>query len=320
MSFTDIFIRRPVLASVVSLLILLIGLQAVFSLQIREYPELSNTTITITTTYPGAAADVIKGFITVPIEQAVSSTEGIDTLVSTSRQGVSTVTLNLLLNADPDRAATDVLSKVNQVIGVLPREANDPVVVKQTGDGYALMYLSFLSDVMSSSQITDYLTRVVQPKLQTMNGVANAQILGGQTFAMRIWLDPNKMAALGVTPNDVQLALNANNFTSAPGQIKGDFVETSINAETSLKSAEAFAQLVVATRGDSLIRLGHIAKIELGPQSVEFDLGVRRAEGGLHRRLRDADRQPADRDRRRAQGLSGDPGRAAHRPEREHRL
>ncbi len=269
MSFTDIFIRRPVLASVVSLLILLIGLQAVFSLQIREYPELSNTTITITTTYPGAAADVIKGFITVPIEQAVSSTEGIDTIVSASRQGVSTVTLNLLLNADPDRAATDVLSKVNQVIGVLPREANDPVVVKQTGDGYALMYLSFLSDVMSSSQITDYLTRVVQPKLQTVNGVANAQILGGQTFAMRIWLDPNKMAALGVTPNDVQLALNANNFTSAPGQIKGDYVETSINAETSLKSAEAFAQLVVATRGDSLIRLGHIAKIELGPQSVD---------------------------------------------------
>ena len=269
MSFTDIFIRRPVLASVVSLLILLIGLQAVFSLQIREYPELSNTTITITTTYPGASADVIKGFITVPIEQAVSSTEGIDTLVSVSRQGVSTVTLNLLLNADPDRAATDVLSKVNQVIGVLPREANDPVVVKQTGDGFALMYLSFLSDEMSSSQITDYLTRVVQPKLQTVNGVANAQILGGQTFAMRIWLDPNKMAALGVTPNDVQLALNANNFTSAPGQIKGDYVETSINAETSLKSAEAFAQLVVATRGDSLIRLGHIAKIELGPQSVD---------------------------------------------------
>jgi multidrug efflux pump len=269
MSFTDLFIRRPVLASVVSLLILLVGLQAVFNLQIREYPELSNTTITVTTTYPGASAEVIKGFITVPIEQAVASTEGIDTLVSASRQGVSTVTLNLLLDADPDRAATDVLSKVNQVLGVLPREANDPVVVKQTGDGFALMYMSFISDMMSSSQITDYLTRIVQPKLQTVTGVAQAQILGGQTFAMRIWLDPNKMAALGVTPNDVQTALNLNNFTSAAGKIKGDFVETGINAETSLKSAEAFAQLVVATRGDSLIRLGHVAKIELGPQSVD---------------------------------------------------
>ncbi|MEX2200332.1 MAG: efflux RND transporter permease subunit, partial [Dongiaceae bacterium] len=269
MSFTDLFIRRPVLASVISLLILLVGLQAVFNLQIREYPELSNTTITVTTTYPGASAEVIKGFITVPIEQAVASTEGIDTLVSASRQGVSTVTLNLLLDADPDRAATDVLSKVNQVLGVLPREANDPVVVKQTGDGFALMYMSFISDMMSSSQITDYLTRIVQPKLQTVNGVAQAQILGGQTFAMRIWLDPNKMAALGVTPNDVQTALNLNNFTSAAGKIKGDFVETGINAETSLKSAEAFAQLVVATRGDSLIRLGHVAKIELGPQSVD---------------------------------------------------
>jgi hydrophobe/amphiphile efflux-1 (HAE1) family protein len=269
MSFTDIFIRRPVLATVLSLLILLIGLQAIFSLQIREYPELSSTTITITTTFPGANADVMKGFITTPIEQAVASAEGIDTLVSSSQQGVSTVTLNLLLNADPDRAATDVLSKVNQVRGVLPREANDPVVVKQTGEGFALMYMSFNSDVMSASQITDYLTRIVQPKLQTVYGVANAQILGGQTFAMRIWLDPERMAALGVTPNDVQVALAANNFTSAAGQIKGDFVQISINAETSLESAHAFGQLVVATRGDSLIRLGNIAKIELGPQSVD---------------------------------------------------
>jgi multidrug efflux pump len=269
MAFTDIFIRRPVLASVVSLLILLIGLQAIFSLQIRQYPELSSTTITITTTYPGANADVIKGFITTPIEQAVASTEGIDTLVSSSQQSVSTVTLNLRLNADPDRAATDVLSKVNQVKGVLPRESNDPIVIKQTGDGFALMYLSFNSDVLSGSQITDYLTRVVQPKLQTVDGVANAEILGGQTFAMRIWLDPDRMASLRVTPNDVQDALNANNFTTAAGQIKGDYVETSINAQTSLKSAEAFAQLIVATRGDSLIRLGHIAKVELGPQSVD---------------------------------------------------
>ena len=269
MSFTDIFIRRPVLATVVSLLILLLGLQALSKLQIRQYPELSNTTITITTTYPGANADVIKGFITTPIEQAVSNTEGLDTLVSTSQQNVSTVTLNLRLNADPDRAVADVLSKVNQVAGVLPDEANDPVVVKQTGEGFALLYMSFTSAQMSAPQITDYLTRVVQPALQTLDGVANAEILGGQTFAMRIWLDPQRMSALGVTPNDIRQALLANNFTTAAGQIKGDFVQTSINAETSLASAEAFSRLVVATRGDALIRLGNVARIELGPQAVD---------------------------------------------------
>lgn len=269
MSFTDIFIRRPVLSSVVSLLILLVGLSSAFNLQVRQYPELSNTTITITTTYPGANADVIKGFITVPIQQAVASAEGIDTLTSSSRQNVSTVTLNLRLNADPDRAVTDVLSKVNQVRSVLPPEAMDPVVVKQTGESTALMYLSFNSDVLTSSQITDYLTRVVQPKLQTVDGVANAQILGGQTFAMRIWLNPEKMAALGITPLQVRTALAANNFTTAAGQIKGDFVEATINAETSLASADAFGHLVVAARGDALVRLRDIADIALGAESVD---------------------------------------------------
>ena len=268
-SFTDIFIRRPVLATVVSLLVLLIGVQSGLKLQVRQYPELSQTTITITTLYPGANADLIKGFITTPIEQAVASTEGIDTLVSNSQQNVSTIMLNLRLNADPDRAMSDVLSKVAQVKSVLPREANDPIVVKQTGQGFALMYLSFNSKVMNSAQITDYLTRVVQPKLQTLDGVGNAQILGGQTFAMRIWLDPDRMAARGVTPADVSAALAANNFTSAAGTVKGDYTQTSINALTSLDSAKAFAQLVVAARGDSLIRLGNIADVELGPQSVD---------------------------------------------------
>lgn len=269
MSFTDLFIRRPVLATVVSLLILLIGLQAAFKLQIRQYPEISNTTITVTTAYPGANADVIKGFITTQIEQAVASAEGIDTLVSTSKQNVSTVTLNLKLNADADRAATDVLSKVNQVRGLLPSEASDPVVSKQTGESTALMYLSFNSSVMSPPQITDYITRVAQPKLQTVDGVANAQILGGQTFAMRVWLDPVRMAAFGVTPVDVATALAANNFTSAAGEIKGDFVQTSINAETSLNSAAAFANLVIFSRDETLIRISDVAQVELGPQSAE---------------------------------------------------
>ena len=267
--FTDIFIRRPVLASVASLLILLIGLVAVFNLPVRQFPELTNTTITVTTVYPGASADLVKGFITTPIEQAVASTEGLDTMVSSSRQNVSVVTLNLRLNADADRAVADVLSKVNQVRTVLPQDANDPVVVKQTGEGFALMYLSFHSESMNGSQITDYLTRVVQPKLQTVDGVANAQVFGGATFAMRVWLDPTRMAALGVTPEEVRLALAANNFTSAVGQVKGDFVQTSINAHTSLSSAEAFRRLIVASRGDAMIRLGDVAQVELGPESVD---------------------------------------------------
>jgi hydrophobe/amphiphile efflux-1 (HAE1) family protein len=269
MAFTDIFIKRPVLATVVSLLILLIGAQAGFKLPIRQYPELSNTTITVMTSYPGANADLIQGFITVPIQQAVASAEGIDTLVATSTQNVSTVTLNLKLDADPDRAMTDVLSKVAQVKSILPREANDSVVTKQTGEGYALMYMSFNSDVMTSSQISDYLTRVVQPKLQTIDGVANAQMLGGQVFAMRIWLDPDRMASLGVTPLDVRAALANNNFTSAPGQVKGDFVQTNIDAKTSLDDPEAFKELVVLGRGDSLVRLGDVAEIELGPQNAD---------------------------------------------------
>src|ERR1700726_405559 len=269
MSFTDIFIRRPVLASVVSLLILLAGIQSGLKLQVRDFPELSSATITITTVYPGANADLIKGFITTPLMQAVASAEGIDTLVSNSQQNTSTITLNLLLNANADRAVADVLAKVNQVKYLLPREAFDPVVVKQTGDSTAVLYMSFNSKVLTPSQITDYLNRVVQPRLQTIDGVANAQILGGQTFAMRVWLNPNRMAARGVTPIDVSAALAANNFTTAAGEIKGDFIQTSINAETSLDSAKAFGQLVIAARGDALIRLGDIADIELGPESVD---------------------------------------------------
>ncbi len=269
MSFTDIFIKRPVLATVVSLLILLVGAQAGLKLPIRQYPELSNTTITVTTSYPGANADLIQGFITVPIQQAVASAEGIDTLTASSTQNVSTVTLNLKLDADPDRAMTDVLSKVAQVKGILPREAMDSVVTKQTGEGYALMYLSFNSKVMNASQISDYINRVVQPKLQTINGVANAEMLGGQIFAMRIWLDPDRMASLGVTPLDVRAALAANNFTSAPGQVKGDFVQTNIDAKTSLDDPAAFGRLVVMGRGDALVRLSDVAEIELGPQSAD---------------------------------------------------
>ncbi len=269
MQFTDLFIKRPVLATVVSLLILLVGAQAGFKLPIRQYPELYNTTITVMTGYPGANADLIQGFITVPIQQAVASAEGIDTITASSTQNVSTVTLNLKLDADPDRAMTDVLSKVAQVKRILPREANDSVVTKQTGEGYALLYMSFNSKVMSGSQISDYLNRVVQPKLQTIDGVANAEILGGQTFAMRIWLDPDRMASLGVTPLDIRAALANNNFTTAAGQVKGDFIQTNIDAKTSIDNPAAFGKLVVMGRGDSLVRLSDVAEIELGPQSSD---------------------------------------------------
>ena len=272
MSFTDIFVKRPVLATVVSLLILIVGAQAGLKLPVRQYPELSNTTITIITTYPGANADLIQGFITVPIQQAVASAEGVDTLVASSSQNVSTVTLNLRLDADADRAMTDVLSKLAQVKSILPREANDSIVTKKTGEGYALLYLSFNSKVMSSSQISDYLQRVVQPRLQTIEGVAQAEMLGGQVFSMRIWLDPDRMAALGVTPLDVRRALAENNFTSAPGQVKGDFIQTNIDAKTSLDNPDAFGRLVVLSRGDSLVRLSEIADIELGPESAPHGL------------------------------------------------
>jgi multidrug efflux pump len=269
MSFTDIFVRRPVLATVVSLLILLVGLQAAFKLPIRQFPKVSDTTITITTSYPGANADQIKGFITTPIQQAVASTEGIDTLKSTSAQNVSTITMKLRLDADGDRALADVLSKVNEIKSVLPEESNDPVVKRTTGSPYALMYIGFNSKTMTSSQISDYLDRVVRPQLQAINGVASAEILGGATFAMRVWLDPDKMASFAITPLDVANALASNNFTTAAGQVKSDFVQKNINAQTSLEKPEDFANLVVAVRGDTIIKLGQIATINLGPQDFE---------------------------------------------------
>ena len=319
-AFTDLFIRRPVLASVVSLLILLIGGMAGSRLQVRQFPATSNTTITITTTYPGAAADVIKGFITTPIEQAVASSEGIDTLVSTSQQNVSTITLNLRLDANPDRAMADTLSKVNQVRGLLPRDANDPVVVKQTGQGFALMYLSFNSNVMTSSQITDYLTRVVQSRLQTVDGVANAQILGGQTFAMRIWLDPTRMAALGVTANDVRAALAANNFTTAAGEVKSDYHPDQRQRADLPRQRQGVRQ--AGDRGAWRCACAPRRRGEDRARAAKLRLlvGVRWPQGGVHRHLRDAGSQSADRDRRRAGDHAEHPGRVAGRAQRDDRL
>lgn len=264
---TDIFIKRPVLATVVSLIILLLGLQAYFSLPIRQYPKITSTTITVTTTYPGASADTIQGFITTPIQQVVASTEGIDYLSSTSTNSTSTINIVLKINEDGDKALTEVLSAINQVKNTLPSEANDPVVTKQTGDSTALMYIGFASKELSSSQITDYLTRVIQPRLQVVDGVSSATILGGQTFAMRIWLNPKRMAALGVTAIDIRNALSKNNFVSAPGEIKGDYIKATISAATSPENAESFSKLVITSRNGTLIRLNDVAYVELAAES-----------------------------------------------------
>src|SRR6267378_886952 len=267
MSFTDIFIRRPVLALVVSLLILLIGLKAMTGLQIRQYPKLSNTTITVTTLYPGASPDLMQGFITTPIAQAVSTAEGIDYLTASSIQGTSTVTAYIRLNYDPSQALTDIMAKVQQVKFQLPKESQDPVIIKSTGQTTAVMYIGFASPELSSAAISDYLTRVVQPLLATVDGVASADILGGQTFAMRLWLDPAHMAARGISASDVAAAIRANNFQSAPGQAKGYFTVTNVNADTGLADIQQFKKMVVKAKDGAVVRMEDIATVDLNAQS-----------------------------------------------------
>src|SRR5712675_1080965 len=267
MSFTDIFIRRPVLALVVSLLILLIGLKAMTGLQIRQYPKLSNTTITVTTIYPGASPDLIQGFITTPISQAVSTAEGIDYLTASSIQGTSTITAYIRLNYDPSQALTDIMAKVQQVKFQLPKESQDPVIIKSTGQTTAVMYIGFASPELSSAAISDYLTRVVQPLLATVDGVASADILGGQTFAMRLWLDPDRMAARGISASDVAAAIRANNFQSAPGQAKGYFTVANVNADTGLADIQQFNKMVVKAKDGAVVRMEDIGSVDLNAQS-----------------------------------------------------
>src|SRR5271170_1913516 len=267
MKLPDLFIRRPVLALVVSLLILLIGLKCMLGLQIRQYPRLYNTTITVTTIYPGASPDLIQGFITTPIEQAVATAEGIDYLTSNSIQGTSTVTAYIRLDYDPSQALTDVMAKVQQVKYLIPPEAQDPIILKSTGQTTAVMYIGFASPELTSAAISDYLTRVVQPLLSTVDGVASADILGGQTFAMRLWLDPLRMASRNITADDVAAAINANNFQSAPGQAKGFFTVTNIDAHTGLDDVGQFKRMVVKSAGGALVRMEDIGSVDLNAQS-----------------------------------------------------
>ncbi|HVJ33517.1 MAG TPA: efflux RND transporter permease subunit [Terriglobia bacterium] len=270
----DIFIKRPVLASVISLLILLIGMKSLLTLQIRQFPELFNTVITVTTTYPGADADLMQGFITDPIQKAVATADGIDYLTSQSQTGTSTVSVYVRLNEDPDAAMTAVTAKVNQTRSLLPRGINDPVIEKTTGDTFDAMYLAFSSTVMNPGQITDYVSRVIQPNLSTVPGVANPELLGSQKFAMRIWLDPTKMAIFNLSAVDVNAALLANNYQAAAGSTKGYFDVVETTARTDLRDEESFRDLVVKNDRMNLVRLRDIATVQLGPESTDSSVYV----------------------------------------------
>ncbi|TBU86547.1 multidrug efflux RND transporter permease subunit [Phytopseudomonas dryadis] len=269
MAFTDPFIRRPVLATVVSLLIILLGAQAFGKLTIRQYPQMENALITVTTAYPGANAETIQGYITQPLQQSLASAEGIDYMTSVSRQNFSVISIYARIGGNSDRLFTELLAKANEVKNQLPQEAEDPVLSREAADSTALMYVSFHSEVLSNPQITDYLSRVIQPKLATLPGMAEAEILGNQVFAMRLWLDPVKMAAYGVSAADVNDAVRAYNFLAAAGEVKGEYVVTSINAETELKSPEAFAAIPLKTAGDSRVLLRDVARVELGAASYD---------------------------------------------------
>ncbi|GGA81089.1 acriflavine resistance protein B [Brucella endophytica] len=269
MSFSDIFIRRPVLATVVALMIILLGALGISNLSVREYPKVDETVITITTSYPGANADLIQGFISSPIAQAVATTENIDYVTSSSAASTSTVSVHMRLGANPDAALTEVISKVNQVRGELPEEAKDPVILKGTGQSFATMYLAAQNPNMTNEQITEYLDRVIKPRLSTVPGVAEAQILGGQTYSMRVWLDPIQLAARNITAAEVLGAINASNFLSAPGKTKNQFVSTSILLKSTLQTPEAFGNMVVKSDGDSIVRLRDVAKVELAAESTD---------------------------------------------------
>ncbi len=273
MKLTDIFVKRPVLAIVVNLVILIAGLQAIRSLSVRQYPRSDIAVVTVTTAYVGANADLVRGFITTPLERVIASADGIDYMESSSAQAVSTITVHLKLNYDTNAALTQIQAKVAQVRNDLPPEAEAPIIDLQTADNqFAAIYLGFSSQDLDPNQITDYLTRVVQPKLSAINGVQRADILGARTFAMRIWLKPERMAALGIAPSAVRDALAKNNYLSAVGQTKGSMVSVNLVANTDLRTTEEFRQLVVKEQNGTVVRLGEIADVVLGAENYEQDV------------------------------------------------
>jgi len=275
MKFTDIFIKRPVLASVLSLLILFFGISALFKLQIRQFPRIDSTIITVTTSYPGADANLISGFVTTPLEAAIGSAEGIDYISSKTVSGYSYIEVNIKLNYSPEKAFTEVMSKVQEIRDKLPPDAQQPIIIKKSDSATALLYISLDSKKLNPQQITDYAERVVQPKLQTIEGVAKAEVLGGKTYSMRIFLDPLKMAAFGITAEDVNKVLYRNNYLTAAGNSNGEYVTLNIHANTNLTTKSEFGNLIIKSSSRSNVHLKDISKIELGSEnyesSVRFD-------------------------------------------------
>jgi len=272
MNFTDIFIRRPVLATVVSLMILALGLRAMGSLPVLQYPRTQNAVVTVTTTYYGADPDVIAGFITTPLENAIAQANGIDYMSSTSQSGVSTITVYLRLNYDADRALTEINTKVSSVLNQLPAGSQQPILTVKVGQTIDAMYLGFDSNVLGRNKITDYLTRAVQPKLQAIPGVQTAEILGAQNFALRAWLDPAKLAAYGLTATDVSAALTQNNYISDLGTTKGEMVQVNLTASTGLHTEDQFANLIIKHVNGAIVRLKDVANVTLGADTYETEV------------------------------------------------
>ncbi len=273
MRFTDLFVKRPVLAIVVNLVILIAGIQSIRALTVRQYPRSDIAVIRVSTVYVGANADLVRGFITTPLERVIASADGIDYMESSSAQGLSTITVHLRLNYDTNAALTQIQAKVAQVRNELPPEAEAPIIELETADAqFAAMYIGFSSADLDQNQITDYLTRVVQPKLSALNGVQRADILGGRTFAMRIWLKPDRMAAHGISPSELRDALARNNYLSALGKTKGSMVSVNLVANTDLRTPEEFRQLVVKNENGAVVRLGEVADVVLGAENYEQDV------------------------------------------------
>jgi multidrug efflux pump len=273
MSFTDLFIKRPVVATVVNLIIFIAGYQAIRNINVRQYPRSDLSVITVTTVYYGADADLVRGFLTTPLEQSIASADGIDYMESQSQQGTSTISVHLKLNYDPNAALAQIQTKVEQVRNQLPPASQLPVLqITSTDNQFASMYLSFFSKDLGRNQITDYLTRVVQPKLSAINGVQSAQILGARTFAMRIWMKPDRMASLNVSPTDIQNALQNNNYLAGVGQTKGSMVAINLVTNTNLQTAEEFKQLVIKQQSGAIVRLRDVADIDLGAEDYNSDV------------------------------------------------
>ena len=268
MKFTDLFINRPVIAVVVSALLLILGIQSVTKLPIREFPALEKGQITVNTFYPGASARTVQGFVTNPLQRRVANAQGVEYLTSESNPGQSQIIVHVRLGENTSEVLSEVIAKVNEARSELPRDIEDPVVSTSDG-GDALMYLAFLSDKLSEAQVTDYLLRAVQPELATLEGVGSANILGSKLFAMRIWLDPDRMAALAVTAEDVSRAIRAENYISTAGTTKGNLVRATVDARTHIQTEAEFADMVIRQDGDLRVRLGDIADIELAAQSTE---------------------------------------------------